>query len=210
MIKKKTDTQSYWNARSLKFANYYENPTRFDLIFRKGIFRRFDRAVKLCNSFENPTILDIGSGPGINSVNLLKLVKGSNVTGIDFAPNMNTYAEEFAKLNSVSDSCEFIEGDFLEYEWKGKKFDVTLALGVFDYVDRPEDFIIKMSNTTKKAFLISWPNNGLRMLLRKIRYTIPVHHYSENEILELHDKCSAVKKVIVYKGSAGFASVAYL
>ncbi len=207
---KKISAQRYWNERSFKFANYYENPTRFDLIFRIGIFRRLERSIKVCKLYKSATVLDIGSGPGINSVNLLKHSQVSKVTGIDFAPEMVKYANEFTRLNNLSRSCEFITGDFLEYDWKEQKFDVTLALGVFDYINNPHEFIIKMAGITNKAFVISWPGNGLRMMLRKVRYTCPVYHYNENDIRVMHHHCMAVKKLELFKGNAGWISVAYL
>ena len=110
----------------------------------------------------------------------------------------------------MTNSCNFIEGDFLKHNWSNNKFDVSIALGVFDYVGNPEDFIIKMAKVTTKAFVISWPENGIRMLLRRIRYTCPVYYYTEKKIYSLHNQCPSVKKIELYKGSAGWVSVAYM
>jgi SAM-dependent methyltransferase len=211
MFKKKTNSQNYWNERSFKFANYYENPTRFDLIFRKAIFRRFNRVLEVCKKFKNPTVLDIGSGPGINCINLLKHSNVKYVTGIDFAPRMNDYANDYAKKHNLSNSCHFIEGDFVKYDRSEQLFDISIALGVFDYIDNPQEFILKIEEFSKKAFVISWPNGGnLRMFLRKLRYTCPVYPYSENQIRKYHDNCKRIKEYKLHKGSAGWVSVAYL
>jgi ubiquinone/menaquinone biosynthesis C-methylase UbiE len=43
------------------------------------------------------TVLDIGSGPGVNSVTWLKNSEASFLLGIDFAENMNEYAERMPK-----------------------------------------------------------------------------------------------------------------
>lgn len=210
MFKSSVNPQEYWNERSFKFANYYENPTKFDLIFRKAIFDRFDRVLNICNTLENPNVLDIGSGPGINSVNLLKHSNASFVTGIDFAPKMNKYATAYANKNNLSELCEFINGDFISYDWKDKKFDVTIALGVYDYIDNVELFTHKIEELTRKIFIISWPCNGLRMFLRKQRYECPVYHYTEKQIHKILDKCNFIKRYKLYKGKAGWSSVAYL
>lgn len=210
MFKKKISSQNYWNDRSFKFANYYENPSKFDLVFRKPIFRRFNRVLELCRSFKDTSVLDIGSGPGINSINLLKYGNVSFVTGIDFAPNMIEYSINYAEKNDMSNRCKFIEGDFMKYDWKETKFDISIALGVFDYIDNPEEFISKMAKVSKKAFAISWPCDGLRMQLRKLRYTCSVYSYTEKEIRSYHDKLKSIKSIKLYKGSAGWTSVAYL
>ena len=36
--------------------------------------------------------------------------------------------------------------------------------------------------------MASWPENGLRMALRRYRYTCPLFHYSEQQIIDLHKK----------------------
>jgi 2-polyprenyl-3-methyl-5-hydroxy-6-metoxy-1,4-benzoquinol methylase len=210
MFKKSVKPQEYWNERSFKFANYYENPTKFDLIFRKAIFDRFERVLKICKKLDKPTVLDIGSGPGINSINLLKYSNVSFVTGIDFAPKMNKYASDYATKNNLSDSCSFINGDFMSYEWKEKKFDVTIALGVYDYIDNAELFTRKIESLTNNIFIISWPCNGLRMFLRKQRYECPVYYYTEKQIRRYLENCSLVKRYTLHKGKAGWSSVAYL
>jgi len=206
----KDSAQTYWNDRSLKFANYYENPSFFDRLFRKGIYRRFDRSLEICKSLDNPSVLDIGSGPGVNAVNLIKFASISHVDGIDFAPNMNKYAAEYARINKCFDKCDFVEGDFLSYDWGTKRFDVLLALGVFDYVKESKAFLCKMASLTNKAFVISWPGGGLRMALRKMRYTCPLYEYTEKDIRRLHECSEKIKKLELYKGGGGCISVAYM
>jgi ubiquinone/menaquinone biosynthesis C-methylase UbiE len=186
IMAKKDTAQQYWNVRSELFANYYNKPSLFDKTFRKGVYTRMAVAQKVINEFKEPTVLDIGSGPGVNSVTWLRNSDASFLTGIDFAENMNDYAREFAAQNGVADRCEFINGDFTTYDFKGKTFDVSIAVGVFDYVDDSLTFLKKMATVTNKAAMISWPKDGLRMALRRYRYTCPVYHYTLEEIKEMH------------------------
>ena len=80
-MSKKTETvQSYWDARSDLFGNYYKKPSSFDRIFRKGVYERQAIAVQACKEIPNAKVLDIGSGPGVNSVSLIK-----NATASSFA-----------------------------------------------------------------------------------------------------------------------------
>ena len=65
--------QQYWDERSDLFGDYYIKPTLFDKIFRKGVYTRASRwRPKLAKKSTNRLCLDIGSGPGINSVTFLK------------------------------------------------------------------------------------------------------------------------------------------
>lgn len=199
--------QEYWDDRSELFANYYKKPSFFDKIFRKAVYVRTAVALNTIKEFDRPTVLDIGSGPGVNSVTWLKNTNASFLTGIDFAENMNQYARENAKAEGVGDRAEFLQGDFMKYDFGGKKFDVSVAVGVFDYIEDAEAFIKRMDEVTSKAFVISWPANGLRMALRRYRYTCPVFHYTEADIRRLHEKCN-IKNLEIVNTQAGWVSIA--
>ena len=76
--------QQYWDVRSDLFANYYKKPSLFDKMFRKAVYVRTAVALNTIKSYDHPTILDIGSGPGVNSVTWLK---NSNAKGIRYGIN---------------------------------------------------------------------------------------------------------------------------
>lgn len=199
--------QQYWDVRSDLFANYYKKPSTFDKLLRKAVYLRTAVALKTIQEYPDCTILDIGSGPGVNSVSWLKNSKASHLLGIDFAENMNEYARKNAAEQEVGSRCEFIEGDFRTFDFGGRKFDVSVAVGVFDYTEDAASFIKKMSETTNKAFVISYPENGLRMFLRRKRYTCPVYDYSEDSIRTLHSLCD-IKKLEIVRSQGGWVSVA--
>ena len=199
--------QQYWDVRSDLFANYYKKPSFFDKLFRRAVYTRTAIALKVIREFGSCTILDIGSGPGVNSVTWLKNSDASFLLGIDFAENMNEYARKNAAAEGLTNRCKFIQGDFLTYDFEGKKYDVSVAAGVSDYVKGMDIFIKKMDATSNKAFVVSWPLNGLRMALRRYRYTCPVYHYDETAVRRLHEGC-ALKSLEIIPMQGGIVSVA--
>src|SRR5262245_25508562 len=148
--------QQYWDVRSELFANYYKKPSMFDKTFRKGVFVRTAVALQTIKEFNSPTILDIGSGPGVNSVTWLKNSNASFLLGIDFAESMNEYARRNAEAEGVSERCRFVQGDFFNYDFKGEKFTVSVAAGVLDYVKDAPGFMKRMDEVTSGAFVVSW------------------------------------------------------
>jgi len=209
MTLKTTSVQDYWNKHSDLFGDYYKNPTWFDRTFRKAIFLRAMIAIDICKQLPNPNVLDIGSGPGVNSVALLKKGGASRLTGIDFAPSMIELARGYAASENLGDRCEFIEGDFMKHEFEPEGFDLTIALGVFDYIGDPMAFLGKMRRIAKKAVVASWPENGLRMFLRKMRYSCPVYPYTEDQIRDLH-RNAGINEVELIRIPGGWVSKALL
>lgn len=209
-MSKKTETvQNYWDARSDLFGNYYKKPSAFDRVFRKGVYERQAVAVKACKEIPHATVLDIGSGPGINSVSLIKNAGAAHVFGVDFAQQMIDYANNTAKEEGVSDKCTFVLGDVLTYDFGNKKFDYSYALGVFDYVEQAQALLNRMSQLSTRSFMASWPENGLRMALRRYRYTCPLFHYSEQQIKDLHKKAGIPEnKLEIIRIGGGWATIA--
>jgi len=199
--------QQYWDVRSDLFANYYKKPSTFDKIFRKAVYTRTAVVLNTVKEFDQCTIMDIGSGPGVNSVTWLKNSNASFLTGIDFAENMVEYAKKNAETEGVGDRCKFIVGDFLTYDFKGEKFDVSAACGVTDYVKEIEALVKKMDEVSNKAFVASWPTNGLRMALRRKRYTCPVYHYTEADVRRIHEGCN-IKSLEIIPMQGGMMSIA--
>lgn len=199
--------QQYWDVRSDLFANYYKKPSVFDKMFRKAVYTRTAVALQTIKEFPKCTVLDIGSGPGVNSVTWLKNSDASYLLGIDFAENMNEYARKNADAEGVGNRCKFVQGDFLTYDFKGDKYDVSVAAGVTDYVKEIDALVKRMDAVSNKAFVASWPTNGLRMALRRYRYTCPVYHYNEADVRRLHEGCN-IKSLEIIPMQGGMVSVA--
>jgi cyclopropane fatty-acyl-phospholipid synthase-like methyltransferase len=207
MSKAAHTAQQYWDVRSDLFANYYKKPSLFDKMFRKAVYTRTAVALKVIKENGPCTVLDIGSGPGVNSVTWLKNTDAKFLLGIDFAETMNEYARKNAAAEGVGDRSKFIEGDFLTYDFGMDKYDVSVAVGVADYVKDMDVFLKKMDNVTNKAMVVSWPLNGLRMALRRYRYTCPVYHYNEADVRRLHEGLN-IKSLELVPMQGGITSIA--
>ncbi len=206
MSKATHTAQQYWDVRSDLFANYYKKPSLFDKLLRKAVYTRTAVALKVIKEFGKCTVLDIGSGPGVNSVTWLKNSEATQLLGIDFAENMNEYARKNAEHEGVGTRCKFVEGDFLTYNFNDK-YDVSAAMGVSDYVKEMYLFLKKMDAVSNKAFVVSWPLNGIRMALRRYRYTCPVYHYNEADVRRLHEGLN-IKSLEIIPMQGGMVSVA--
>ena len=62
---------------------------------------------------------------------------------LTFAEHMNEYAGKNAAAEGVGDRCQFVEGDFLTYDFKNQKYDVSVAAGVTYYVKEMDVFLKK-------------------------------------------------------------------
>ena len=206
MSKATHTAQQYWDVRSDLFANYYKKPSLFDKLLRKAVYTRTAVTLKVIKECGKCTVLDIGSGPGVNSVTWLKNSEVTQLLGIDFAENMNEYARKNAENEGVAARCKFVEGDFLTYNFN-EKYDVSAAMGVSDYVKEMDVFLKKMDAVSNKAFVVSWPLNGLRMALRRYRYTCPVYHYNEADVRRLHEGLN-IKSLEIIPMQGGMMSVA--
>src|SRR4051812_6839656 len=208
MSKIKESALDYWDARSELFANFYKKPSTFDRVFRKGVYERQAIAVQACKEIPNATVLDVGAGPCANSGSLVKNAKASHLLGIDFSPHMIDYSKNIAKQEGVEDKCSFVLGDILTHDFAGENFNYACALGVFDYVENAEALLTKMSQLSTRRIMASWPENGLRMALRRYRYTCPLFHYSEQQIKDLHRKAGiSESKLQIIRIGGGWATI---
>ena len=207
MSKPQHTAQEFWDVRSELFANYYKKPSLFDKLLRKAVYTRTAVALKVIKEYGKCTVLDIGSGPGVNSVTWLKNTDATHLLGIDFAESMNEYARKHTADEGVGTRSTFIEGDFLTHDFQGKTFDVPVAVGVLDYTKEADAMIKKMDKVSNKAFVVSWPLNGIRMALRRQRYTCPVYHYNEADVRRLHEGCN-IKSLEIIPSQGGMVSIA--
>ncbi len=199
--------QQYWDVRSDLFANYYKKPSWFDKMFRKAVYTRTAVALNTIKEFPQSTVLDIGSGPGVNSVTWLKNSDAKFLLGIDFAQTMVDYSEKYTAAEGLSNRCKFVQGDFFTYDFGKDTYDVSVAAGVTDYVKDMRTFLQKMDVVTTKAMVLSWPLNGLRMALRRYRYTCPVYHYNEADVRKLHEGLN-IRSLELVPMQGGITSIA--
>ncbi|MBE7382755.1 MAG: class I SAM-dependent methyltransferase [Leptolyngbya sp. SIO1E4] len=77
---------------------------------------------------DKPYILDIGCGPGVQTVDLLK-ISGGSVLALDFLPLMLERTQANAEKANVSERLEVIEQDMAQMEFPPASFDVVWSEG---------------------------------------------------------------------------------
>jgi SAM-dependent methyltransferase len=186
----------------------HENPWKYYLnrILRKGLFDRYDFVFEECGDLSGATVLDIGCGTGRFSIECAKR-GAARVVGIDFAPSMIEFSRRVAREMGVSETCEFIADDFVSHRF-ADKFDVVLAMGLFDYVEHPEPVFSKIGSISPKTFIASFPKFTMIWgLQRHIRYDwirkCPIYYYTRVQIERLcHD--AGFDRVRIEERGTGF------
>lgn len=182
-MEKKERVQAYFNRQARSFDRLYKNRAglswHFNQLVRRPLYRRFELTMEACGDVRGKRILDVGCGSGRYVIALAE--QGAEVTGIDFAPNMLTLARELAEERGAAARCQFIQADFLEYDF-GTTFDISLAIGVFDYVPHPLAFLKQLCVLTEEKVIFTFPQpGGLRSTQRRLRYWLkgcPLYFHS--------------------------------
>jgi 2-polyprenyl-3-methyl-5-hydroxy-6-metoxy-1,4-benzoquinol methylase len=184
--------RNYWNQESETFQKIYSRQKSkisklLDRIFRIDMFQRFEFTIQHSEPIKNKTFLDVGCGSGLYSIEFAKR-GASGVLGIDIAENMIDLCKKFALQNKVTDKCTFIKTDLLQYNSESV-FDISIGIGLFDYIYDPLPVIQKMKEITKVKVIISFPKLlTWRAPIRKLRLFFrgcEVHFYTKNRIKRL-------------------------
>ncbi len=186
-----TRTQRHFDHHAAQFDSMYHEgqplQRTFNRTFRKAIYERFALTFEHAEPLAGKTVLDIGCGSGRYAVEFAKR-GAARVVGVDYAPGMLALAREYAAANGAADRCQFVEGDFTT-ELLAERFDIVVAIGVFDYQDMPVEFLRKMVEHCRGRVIATFPGRSLvRMPLRKLRYwfgNCPVLFYREQEVRDI-------------------------
>lgn len=198
-----------WDAQN--FAAIYDGSSFagrwFQRLFRKAIFVRYEVAMAESGDVHGKSILDIGCGSGPYCIELAK--RGAKrVLGLDFSEPMLQIARESAKREGLADRIEFVRGEFMSHDFAGEKFDVSIAMGVFDYLETPGPFLAKMSSVTRGKVLASFPRYSLvRGTARRLRYRLSgrgdVFYYASSEVDRLAEQAKIAHHRLVRVESSG-------
>jgi 2-polyprenyl-3-methyl-5-hydroxy-6-metoxy-1,4-benzoquinol methylase len=176
-------------------------------MFRKAIFVRYEIAMRESQPAAERSFLDIGCGSGVYSVELAKR-GAARVLGIDFSEPMLAIARDSAKASGVAERTEFIRDEFLAHDFGSERFDVSIAMGVFDYLEDPEPFLRKMVSVTRGKVLASFPRFSLvRGNARRLRYRMTgrgdVFYYTTDRVAELARRAGLARYQFVNVDSSG-------
>jgi len=184
----------FWNDIAAEFDAIYSgvNKSRvsrlLDRHFRKDIYQRLDWVMETCGDVRGKTICDIGCGSGRFVTEFAKR-GAARVTGVDVAPEMLKLARKLVEEDGVAARCEFFASDVLD--WKtDSKFDITIAIGFWDYIQDPAERLSLIRNLTTRTFLSAWPRFWTwRMPVRKARLQFirgcPVYFFRKPQVFAM-------------------------
>lgn len=205
--------QTYFEKRAVQFDRLYEPrglAHTVNRVFRKGLFVRTAVALEECARVPGRRVLDVGCGSGRNSVLFLREGKAAEVVGVDFSAPMVGLARRLVQSFGCERQCRIIQGDFMKLSFP-QKFDLAVALGVFDYLDDPVSFLKKMILCCRSLVLFSAPGySWMRMPLHKLRYMLkncPVYFYSRKRLADICDSAGLEQFEIRPIASSGFVVI---
>ncbi|MEI6634826.1 MAG: class I SAM-dependent methyltransferase [Chlamydiota bacterium] len=185
--------KDFWEAEATTFDAFYTGAKgplarRLDRMLRWDMSARFDETMCECREIEGAEILDVGCGSGRYALSFAR--RGARVTGVDTAAQMIGIARRLAREGRLEDRCRFILSDFLSAPLD-RTFEVTLAIGFFDYIADPRPYLEKMACAAGAGGKIvatfprlwTWraPIRKARLGLRKC----PVYFYTRGRVEEL-------------------------
>jgi len=182
----------YWNNEADAFQRIYTHrksilSNMLDSVFRKDMYDRFVFTIKHCEPIPDRTFLDIGCGNGLYSIELAQ--KGARkVLGLDISEVMIDLCKEATEQKNLRDRCEFIQTDLLAYHGQ-EKFDVSFAIGLFDYIRDPLPVLRKMKELSTDKAILAFPRFWTwRAPIRKVRLNArgcDVFFYTKSKLDEL-------------------------
>ena len=173
---------------------------------RKAVFERYAITFEQAGDVMGKEVLDVGCGSGVYSVDFAR--RGARrVVGVDFSDNMLRLARQEAEQHRVADRCEFIRADFLEVELEDK-FDISIAMGVFDYVPDQVSFLRKMAALTAGKVIVAFPSHSLlREPARRLRYKLvgkgDIFLYSQDDVELIAAEAGLQNRKIIRIDSSG-------
>jgi len=184
----------FWNNIAAEFDSIYTGNNKsavaraLDKFFRKDIYQRFDWVMQKSGDVHGKTICDIGCGSG-RFVDEFAKRGARHVTGVDVAPDMLKLARELVVQHGVANQCDFFHSDVLN--WKtNQKFDLTIAIGFWDYIMEPPERLRIIRGMTNEKFLSAWPRFWTwRMPVRKVRLHLirgfPVYFFRKPQVYRM-------------------------
>jgi SAM-dependent methyltransferase len=179
----------FWNDVAHEFDSIYTGrksalARALDRWLRRDMYERFAWVMDRADDVRGATICDIGCGSG-RFVKELAQRGAARVVGVDVAPEMLRIARTLTADAGVADRCEFHEADVLN--WKtDDRFDLTIAIGFWDYIADPRSRLEVIRGITRERFLSAWPRLWTwRMPIRKVRLKVsgcPVYFYRKPQV----------------------------
>jgi 2-polyprenyl-3-methyl-5-hydroxy-6-metoxy-1,4-benzoquinol methylase len=152
--------KEYWDKEVAAFDAIYSHDKGFlgnlaDRLLRWDMYKRYEYTMANSEPIEGRTFLDVGCGTGRYSLEYAR--RGARlVVGLDISTEMVKTCSDRAKALGVSDRTKFTHGHLLGFKQK-EPFDVTIGIGLFDYIKDPLPVIRKMAEVSRDRVIISFP-----------------------------------------------------
>jgi 2-polyprenyl-3-methyl-5-hydroxy-6-metoxy-1,4-benzoquinol methylase len=179
----------YFSRAAEAFDSLYSEEKQSNLMrwinrkFRRDIYDRFRLTLEHVERCGAKTALDVGCGSG-RYCQALAQMGLSRILGVDASLGILQLAKQNCKgLSNV----EFRYQDLMLFESQAK-FDVVIAMGLFDYLNDAPAALSHMRKFANRCILASFPSvNWYRTPIRKVRYFFkrcPVRVYHRQDIEE--------------------------
>ncbi len=197
---------NYWDRAAANFDAIYTGKKSgwshwLDQTLRRDMYQRFDWVLENSGNVSGQTICDLGCGTG-RYVLAYARAGARRVLGVDGAPAMVQTASSLIQEAGLQSNAEAQQFDILNFPER-ETFDVTIAVGVFDYTQDAIPYLQKIRRITHGRFLSTFPRFWTyRMPIRKVRLGVlgcPVYFYTSEQIRTLHEQagftCERIQKV---------------
>jgi len=186
LAKKQKASDNYWYEKSKNFSDQYQKEKtsfwqRFVQNFLDKRFKIISRLIE-GNINSDSVVIDIGCGSGVY-IKQAALFNPKEIIGIDYSDQMlETARTELAEIRKGKE-IRLIRGGADKLDLKDSSGDLILAIGLFDYLKKPELALAEISRVLKKdgraivclpkkysplGFLRYWPGLLLRKYLLKL------------------------------------------
>lgn len=196
-----------FRERARTFDDLYEDERLLTRRLRPGLVRRRQLAVDTVRACAGPRVLDVGCGSGRIGEFVLE-AGASEYLGIDFAEPMIELAR--SRLNRFGPRAKLVVEDFLTARIP-ERFDVVLALGLFDYVPEADLYARRMFErcAERGCLVASFPAwSPLKGPIRKLRYewigNCPIFNYSREGLEEMLRESGFQRREIASPANSGY------
>ena len=198
--------KSYFEDIAQEFDNIYDNEgtaiTKItNKLFRKSLYERMPISLEECGDIKNKTIIDIGCGSG-RLCYILAKENALKVTGVDYSQQMIDIAKDFVSKKGFQEKVELKCIDFFTKFETDNLFDISIALGVFDYIQNPKKFLLKMKSVTQEKIIASYPAKyAFQAPIRRVwlySRKCPVFFYTESQLQNLYEELG-LKEIKIIK-----------